>query len=177
MVLNGQSSSLEEVLSGVPQGSVLGSILFLIYINDIDRAVNVTGSVLAKFADDTKWAMVVENEADRKVFQEGLDKLIAWSEEWQMLFNVDKCKVIHAGARDPCFKYEMGGGELEEVDFEKDVGVLIHRSLRPSMQCAKAAKKANSVLGQLTRAVSYRDKDTFISLYSTYVRPHLEYAV
>ena len=94
-----------------------------------------------------------------------------------MLFNVNKCKVIHAGAKNQCFKYEMGGGELEEVDFEKDVGVLIHRNLRPSMQCAKAAKKANSVLGQLTRAVSYRDKETFMSLYTTYVRPHLEYAV
>ena len=69
----------------------------------------------------------------------------------------------------------MGGGKLEEVDFEKDVGVLIHRNLRPSMQCTKAAKKANSVLGQLTRAVSYRE--TFMSLYSTYARPHLEYAV
>ena len=66
---------------------------------------------------------------------------------------------------------------MEEVAFENDVGVIIHKSLRPSMQCAKAAKKANSVLGQLTRAVSYRDKDTFMSLYRTYVRPHLEYAV
>ena len=99
VVLNGKSSSWEEVLSGVPQGSVLGPTLFLIYINDIDRAVNVTGSVLAKFANDTMWAMVVDNLDDRKVFQEGLDKLIAWSEEWQMLFNVDKCKVILAGAK------------------------------------------------------------------------------
>ena len=67
---------------------MIGPTLFLIYINDIDSAVNVTGSVLAKFADDTKWAMVVENDDDRKVFQQGLDNLKAWSEEWQMLFNV-----------------------------------------------------------------------------------------
>ena len=65
----------------------------------------------------------------------------------------------------------------EEVDFEKDVGVLIHKSFRPSMQCAKAAKKANSVLGQLCRGIGYRDRDTFIGLYTTYVRPHLEYCV
>ena len=149
----------------------------MIYINDIDMAVNVTGSVLSKFADDTKWAMVVEDETDRKVFQQGLNALKSWSEEWQMLFNVDKCKVIHAGAKNHGYKYEMGDGELDEVDFEKDVGVLIHRNLRPSLQCAKAAKRANSVLGQLTRAVSYRDKETFMSLYTTYVRPHLEYAV
>jgi hypothetical protein len=177
VVLNGQASSWEDVLSGVPQGSVLGPTLFLIYINDIDMAVNVTGSFLAKFADDTKWAMVVEDDDDRKVFQQGLNALINWSEEWQMLFNVDKCKVIHVGAKNHGYKYEMGGGELDEADFEKDVGVLIHRNLRPSLQCAKAAKRANSVLGQLTRAVSYRDKETFMSLYTTYVRPHLEYAV
>ena len=152
---------------------MLGPTLFLIYINDIDNAVNVSGSVLAKFADDTKWAMVVETEEDRRQFQQGLEALMEWSREWQMLFNVDKCKVIHAGTRNQGFKYEMGGNELEEVEFEKDVGVLIHKSLRPSMQCAKA----NSVLGQLTRAVSYRDKKTFMSLYATYVRPHLEYAV
>ena len=83
-----------------------------------------------------------------------------------MLFNVDKCKVIHVGAKNHGYKYVMGGGELEETDFEKDVGVLIHRNLRPSLQCAKAAKRANSVLGQLTSAVSYRDKETFMSLYS-----------
>ena len=94
-----------------------------------------------------------------------------------MQFNVSKCKVIHAGARNQGFSYQMGGRVLEEVDFEKDVGVIIHKSLRPSMQCAKAAKKANSVLGQLSRAVSYRDKETFMNLYTTYVRPHLEYAV
>ena len=137
----------------------------------------MTGSVLVKFADDTKWAMVVENEENRKSFQAGLNALIGWSEEWQMMFNVAKCKVIHAGARNMGYSYTMGGRELEEVDFEKDVGVIIQKNLRPSLQCARAAKKANSVLGQLSRAVTYRDRETFMSLFTTYVRQHLEYAV
>ena len=64
---------------------------------------------------------------------------------------------------------------LEVVEFEKDVGVLLHNSFRPSMHCAKAAKKANSVLGQLCRGISYRDKDTFMGLFRTFVRPHLDY--
>ena len=86
VALNGEFSSWESVRSGVPQGSVLGPTLFLIYINDIDLAVIATDSVLKKFADDTKWAMVIETDADRLLFQQGLDDLFQWSIEWQMLF-------------------------------------------------------------------------------------------
>ena len=177
VVVNGQASSWGQVLSGVPQGSVLGPTLFLIYINDIDNAVDVAGSVLKKFADDTKWALVVESEEERKVFQRGLDNLVQWSIEWQMLFNVDKCHIIHMGRKNQLFDYSMGGRPLEVVEFEKDVGVIIDNTLKPSLQCVKAAKKGQMVLGQLARAVSYRDKVTFFNLYKTYVRPHLEYAV
>ena len=154
---------------------MLGPTLFLIFINDIDSAVNVTVSVLEKFADDTKWAMVVECDEDRVIFQEGLDKLMEWSVEWQMLFNVDKCHIIHAGLKNKGYEYTMGGRILKEVDHEKDVGVLLHKSFRPGLQCAKAAQKGNMVLGQLCRGVSYRDRDTFMGLYTTFVRPHLEY--
>ena len=66
---------------------------------------------------------------------------------------------------------------LEAVTEEKDIGVMIHTSLKPSVQCAKAAAKANSILGQMSRALHYRDKYTWVRLYKQYVRPHLEYAV
>ena len=69
----------------------------------------------------------------------------------------------------------MGDKELDSSEFEKDIGVIIQRNLKPSLQCSKAAKKANSVLGQLSRAVSYRDKDTFLRLFRSNVRPLLEY--
>ena len=177
VVLNGEYSDWGEVRSGVPQGSVLGPTLFLMYINDIDLAVDVSGSFLLKFADDTKWAMVVETEEQRRIFQEGIRRLEAWSTEWQMLFNEDKCHILHLGGKNAKFSYSMGGRVLEEVDNEKDLGVIIHSSLKPSMQCARAAGRANQVLGQLGRAVTYRDKKTFLKLYSVYVRPHLEYAV
>ena len=75
------------------------------------------------------------------------------------------------------YKYTMGGTELESSECEKDLGVMVNQTLRPSTQCAKAAKKANMVLGQLTRGVGYRDKKVYIDLYKTYVRPHLEYCV
>ena len=68
----------------------------------------------------------------------------------------------------------MGGRDLETVDSEKDLGVIVHKSLKPSMQCVKAAARANQVLGRLGRAMTYRDKVTFIRLYCVYVRPHLD---
>ena len=94
-----------------------------------------------------------------------------------MLFNSGKCHILHLGFNNRKLEYRMGGNVLETVEFEKDVGVIVHQSLKPSMQCARAAARANAVLGQISRAVSYRDAKTFLKLYTVYVRPHLEYAV
>ena len=177
VVLNGKQSEWGPIKSGVVQGSVLGPCLFLMFINDIDQAVEGVGGMMKKFADDTKWGKKVMNEEDRVAFQQGVDSLHRWSAEWQMPFNEDKCHVLHVGRTNARYQYSMGGAVLESVMQEKDVGVIIAENLKPSLQCAKAAQKANGVLGQLTRGVSYRDKECFMGLYQTYVRPHLEYAV
>ena len=99
-----------------------------------------------------------------------------------MKFNADKCKIMHIGKSNPSYNYTMGGHApagvvLGESQVEKDLGVLVHNSLKPSQQCAAAAKKANMMLGRMARSLSYRDKDTWIKLYRIYVRPHLEYCV
>ena len=177
VVLNGQQSGWGEIVSGVIQGSCLGPALFLIFINDIDNAVDLTASLLSKFADDTKWARIVESEDDKRKFQEGIDGLAKWSQDWQLLFNTGKCKIMHFGAKNQHWKYSMNGQDMEEVETEKDVGVLVTTTLKPSQQCSAAAGKANGVLGQISRAVKYRDKKTFVQLYKVYVRPHLEYCI
>ena len=82
--------------SGVPQGSVLGPLLFLIFINDLED--NTTGSVL-KFADDTKIFRQVRDTRDNIRMQIDLDQLVEWAEKWQMQFNVSKCKVMYVGKR------------------------------------------------------------------------------
>ena len=130
-----------------------------------------------KFADDTKCYMVVETEEERSRFQAMLQNLENWSSEWQMLFNMDKCHVIHAGKKNHQYEYVWGGENLEVTEAEKDVGVMVTSNLKPSVQCANAAKKANMVLGQIARGVTYRDKITFIRLYQVFVLPHLCYAV
>ena len=97
---------------------------------------------------------------------------------WQMQFNTSKCKVMHLGRRgNPGYDYMMGDTALESSSAEKDIGVMVHDSLKPSLNCAKAAAKANPVIGQISRAVLYRDSNTFVRLYIVYVRPILEYCI
>jgi hypothetical protein len=93
-----------------------------------------------------------------------------------MSFNVKKCVVMHFGKKNPRKPYYMNGEQLLTTKLERDIGVLVSDNLKPSEQCAKAAKTAAQVLGQLTRAFHYRDRFTFVGLYKLYVLPHLEFA-
>jgi ribonucleases P/MRP protein subunit RPP40 len=98
----------EDVVSGVPQGSVLGPVLFLIFIRDLDRAV--TGNVkIRKFADDTKIANKIPGVEDSAELQSVLDSMMEWARKWGMEFNTQKCKVMHFGPRNEKHNYIMGG--------------------------------------------------------------------
>ena len=93
VVLNGEASAWAEVLSGVPQGSVLGPLLFLIFINDLDNEARAV-EILFKFADDTKVGQPIRSMEDREKLQAALDGLVKWADQWGIPFNVDKCKVM-----------------------------------------------------------------------------------
>jgi ribonuclease P/MRP protein subunit RPP40 len=113
VVLNGKFSSWEEVLSGVPRGSVLGPLLFIIFINDMDEVVRQI-NILKKFADDTKLGKTVRVEKDREDLQDALDKMCTWADKWGMVFNVGKCSHAH-GSPGPCLQLPMNGQVLEAV--------------------------------------------------------------
>ena len=89
-------SLTSEVISGVPQGSVLGPLLFVIFINDIDSCTENI-DIMLKFADDTKLGHKASTGTDVMALQESIDKLLVWADNWSMKFNVAKCKVLHVG--------------------------------------------------------------------------------
>lgn len=166
-----------KMLSGVPQGSVLGPLLFLIFVNELPEWIATS---MKMFADDTKIWTVIDKGEDSKILQEDLDKLVRWSETWLLKFNVEKCKVMHIGHSHPT-KYVMTMDQvqypLNEVQEEKDLGILVSNDLKPSKQCALAAKKAMSMLGLVRRTFQKIDVCDFRILYNCYVRPHLEYCI
>ncbi len=170
-MVNGRTSRQVPMTSGVPQGSILGPVLFIIYINDLEDKFEDTTSVLLKFADDTKLAHQISCNRDSKKLQENLDKLWDWSNVWGMKFNTEKCHVLHLGQNNPMYRYSMGGVYLSTVEEEKDLGVIITTN-----QCQKATRVASGILSQVLRAFSYRDKVVMPRIFKTYIRPHLEYA-
>ena len=174
VVINGKSSNWTSVTSGVPQGSVLGPILFLVYINDIDEGLTC---IISKFADDTKIANTVYSNDQAKEMQANLDKLSNWAKTWQMRFNTDKCKVLHIGYRNEEASYFMDGSQLKSTDRETDLGVTVTNNLKPSQQCSEVVKKANKLVGFIGRSIEYKSKATIITLYNSLVRPIMEYCV
>ena len=167
--IRGSQSSPVNVTSGVPQGSVLGPLLFILYVNEIPEIVN---SKMYMYADDSK--LVNESNSHRTI-QQDLDILSDWSKTWLLKFNEQKCKTVHFGNGDST--YTLNGIELEQSDAEVDLGVTITSNCKPSVQCGKAARCAMVRLGNLRRTFKHIDKESFIKVYTTYVRPKLEYAV
>ena len=162
--VGGAESETSDVKSGVPQGSVLGPPLFDIFIDDLDECATLI-ELLIKFADDTKGVKEINGPEDGEKLQETLGGFFDWAKKWGMKYNVPKCKIMHLGPKNSRYAYYMEGTQLEVVEEEKDIGVIVHRSLKPSRQCKKAAGIATAVLRQLARNFHYRDKNTHLKTY------------
>ena len=160
--------------SGIPQGSVLGPTLFVLFINDLPQVVE---SPVALFADDTKVFREIQSDEDRQKLQQDIDELLIWSKKWQLPFNESKCKVVHYGKTNRKADYSLGGVKIVEVSEEKDLGVTFDQQLSFDINTSKVVAGANSRLGLINRHFMHLETKPFTNLYKTLVRPKVEYCM
>jgi hypothetical protein len=183
VVIGDSCSQWFDVSSGVPQGSVLGPLLFVIFINDMPQ---LTNHFCKLFADDSKLIGVIKNSQDKCILQQDIDILVDWSRKWQMCFNISKCKVLEIKSNRLsnllCEQNELSmedasGSRLElaKTNSEKDLGVVLNNKLKWNDHIDQSILKANAALGMLKRTFKFWNCKIFKQLYTAMVRPHLEY--
>ena len=176
--VNNSYSEWSSVTSGVPQGSCLGPVLFVIYINDLPEVIH---SLCQLYADDTKVYSKVDNEEMKEKLQRDLDNLVMWANKWQLRFNEDKCHILHMGHSNHNYSYYMNKSdssekvELADSEYEKDLGVLVDCELSFSKHIQTQVNKANRLVGLIRRSFTHLDKECMKLLFTSIVRPHLEF--
>ena len=175
VVINGARSNFIPVQSGVPQGSVLGPCLFLIYINDMP---DLLSSPVRLFADDTAVYDIVASVDDQKHLQQNLDKLAEWEKRWDMLFHPKKCVTLPVTRRKKVLQpeYHLHGHTLEVAKSVKYLGVTLRSDLNWIEHITTICSKANKTLGFVRRNLNVSSRRIKEMAYKTYVRPVLEYA-
>ena len=170
--VSGALSRPISVSCGVPQGSVLGPILFLIFINDLPETVS---SRILLFADDAKIWRSIRSPCDRVLLQEDLNKIHSWSVRNLMPLNTEKCSYLPI--RSSPYRYTISGFVIPAATDERDLGVIVQSNLGVSLQSKKASKLASAYLSLLRRAFGDFNPSIMKIILNAYIRPHLEYAV
>ena len=184
--VNGTYSTQSPVTSGIPQGSVLGPPLFVIYINDLPP--EVLRALLYLFADDVKMFRVITSRLDVLALQAGLRNMEEWAIRWLMWIHPDKCgflrvrgaRQVEAEALDRDYTIKAGkrpeSVPVKEVQQEKDLGVTFDSALSFDTHINNIVSKANQIAGIIRRSFTYLEPCNFVLMFKAFVRPHLEYA-
>lgn len=174
----GSFSGWTPVTSGIPQGSVLGPVFFIMYINDLEWNIE---SNTYLFADDTKIYRHILTEMDHNILQKDIATLECWSNSWQLKIHPAKCKFMNVGKnRDDEYVYRVKDGAnmsaMERVESEKDLGVTFDDRLSFGVHIVEKVNKANRMLGLIRRSFYFLDEQSLVILYKAMVRPHLEFS-
>ena len=164
-MLNGQKSGFFPVTSDVPQGSVLGPLLFTIFVNDIPSVVSSPTFMLA---DDTKIFHFVRSSDDHATLQNDLNVLHEWPVHWQLEFNISKYKHVHFGLVHQFGSYYLNGIKIDSVESQKDLGILFDHQLKFHLHTTDVAAKANHLLGLIRKSFDYPNPDIFVKLFCYY---------
>ena len=192
--MNGVLSTSSPVLSGVPQGSVLGPALFLVFVADMPSMIQTFTSL---YADDSKLFTYMQDSQEHShtelALQEDINSLSRWSETMQMSFNVDKCHALHMGTANKNYTYTLPKvseenkttnsigytytlHRLKNVQEEKDLGVIVDNQLSFKSHISSKISKANTMIHIVRNTFKYLDEAMFKLLFKSIIRPHLEYA-
>ena len=176
--VNGAESAWAPVISGIPQGSILGPIMFSLFVNDMPDEVT---SLISLFADDTKVYLPLTSNNSARQLQEDLWKLEHWAKIMLMKFHPLKCKVLHLGRNNQKAEYFMHNDDgslhkLENPDVEKDLGVFTDYKLHFTDHCQQKVNAANRTLRYIKHTFKHIDEDMFMLLYRSMVRPILEFS-
>ena len=172
VVIDGESSSETEVISGVPQGTVLGPLLFLVHINDLPDCVS---SKVRLFADDCLLYRQINKPSDQLELQKDLKQLEAWAHTWGMRFNAKKCYILSVSKKGIQKFYELNDHILKEVDNNPYLGVILSKDLKWSTHIDQICKKGSSTLGFVQRNLKSCPKECKKTAYVALVRSTLEY--
>ena len=176
VVANGCMSDEGDVTSGVPQGTVLAAILFVIMISDIDEKVK--NCILRSFADDTRVNKKVMRNEDKKQMQEDLEVIYKWAEENKMKFNANKFEQIVHGKREnvDVEPYKTPSGDPIIIkDTVKDLGVYSTNDMMFREHMNKIINSSKVVMGMLLRTFSTREKEPMLKMFNTYIKSKMEY--
>jgi hypothetical protein len=185
VLVNGHSSFMAAILSGVPQGTVLGPLLFILFINDMEMCVK--NSTIRFFADDTRLSKHISFETDVHDLQSDLDRVITWAKQNNMKLHEDKFDLMVHKHRPNFTLYELPfvceqmsytistGDTLYPINGLKDLGVIVSSDLSWSPHVSTIASRARSVASWVLSAFLTRDRVTMLTLYKSLVRSHLEY--
>ncbi|MGL5708552.1 MAG: reverse transcriptase domain-containing protein, partial [Aeromonas sp.] len=158
------------VTSGVPQGSVLGPLLFILFIDDLARKLESSAFV---FADDIK---IVGDQGTPKLIAD-LEIVLGWSKSWDLPLNTDKCQLLSTVSKTLCIPTPEGLWNLTSEHRIKDLGILVNCDLKWHDQCIKSTNAARAALFKLRSVITNRKPEILLPLYKALVRPHLEYCI
>ena len=165
-------SSPVEISSGLPEGTVIGPVMFICYSLDLYGVVK--NSVISAYADDSKLYKPIKSEPDTRLLQNDIDSIKLWSDTWQLKLNVSKTKLLTIGKKKFESKYLLGAEIIERVNKMRDLGIVIQTNLCFTDQCSNIIKKAHHVIRHIFRTFKLHDKEFYVHLYKTYVRPIVE---
>jgi hypothetical protein len=176
VVMGENVSSWRVIGSGVPQGSVLGPLFFIMYINDLTQILSTPSKI---YADDTKLISVNKSINQSTLLQQDLNILYDWTQVWLLFLNIKKCEVVYFGTsiqlNSKCV-YTINGSPITETKLVKDLGIYISPDLNWDEQVIRVCAKSTAIAKKIFKCFRHKSTDIIKKLYVSTIRPKLEYA-